>query len=141
MAATEVIVDTGPLVAYLNRRDKHHDWAVERWATLFDPVLTCESVISEAAFLLREDGLDTEKLWTALERGVVQVQFDFEAHEGDLLRLLRKYHDQPMSVADACLVRLSELSDRSVIFTTDKDFRVYRRHGRGLIPLIAPFET
>jgi predicted nucleic acid-binding protein len=58
-----------------------------------------------------------------------------------LLRLLRKYQDQPMSVADACLVRLSELTDRSVIFTTDEDFRIYRRHGRGLIPLIAPFET
>jgi uncharacterized protein len=141
MAVTEVLVDTGPLVAYFNRRDKHHDWVVERWATLFDPVLTCESVISEAAFLLREDGLDTEKLWSALERGVVQVQFDFAAHQRDLLRLLRKYQDQPMSVADACLVRLSELTDRSVLFTTDEDFRIYRRHGRGLIPLIAPFET
>ena len=141
MAVTEVLVDTGPLVAYFNRRDKHHDWVVERWATLFDPVLTCESVISEAAFLLGEDGLDTEKLWSALERGVVQVQFGFAAHQRDLLRLLRKYQDQPMSVADACLVRLSELTDRSVIFTTDEDFRIYRRHGRGLIPLIAPFET
>ena len=138
---TEVIVDTGPLVAYFNRRDEHHNWAVERWATLFDPVLTCESVISEAAFLLHEDGLDTEKLWSALERGVVQVRFNFAAHQRDLLRLLRKYQDQPMSVADACLVRFSELTDRSVIFTTDEDFRVYRRHGRGLIPLIAPFET
>ncbi len=141
MAVTEVIVDTGPLVAYFNRRDKHHDWVVERWATLFDPVLTCEAVISEAAFLLREDGLDTEKLWSALERGVAQVQFDFAAHQRELLRLLRKYQDQPMSVADACLVRLSELTDRSVIFTTDEDFRIYRRHGRGLIPLIAPFEA
>ena len=141
MAVTEVLVDTGPLVAYFNRRDKHHDWVVERWATLFDPVLTCESVISEAAFLLREDGLDTEKLWSALERGVVRVQFDFAAHQRDLLRLLRKYQDPPMSVADACLVRLSELTDPSVIFTTDEDFRVYRRHGRGLIPLLAPFET
>ncbi len=141
MAATEVIVDTGPLVAYFNRRDEHHDWAVKRWSTLFDPVLTCESVISEAAFLLREDGLDLDKLWFALERGVVRVQFDFSAHQADLLKLLRKYRDVPMSVADACLVRLSELWDRSVIFTTDEDFSVYRRHGRGLIPLIAPFET
>ena len=140
MGATEVIVDTGPLVAYFNRRDKHHAWAVERWAALFEPVLTCESVISEAAFLLREDGLDVEKLWTALERGTVRVQFGFEAHQADLLRLLRKYRDQPMSVADACLVRLSELTDKSVIFTTDEDFRFYWRHGRGLIPLIAPFQ-
>ena len=141
MAATEVIVDTGPLVAYLNRHDRHHDWAVECWSALFEPVVTCESVISEAAFLLRDEGLDIEKLWQALERGTVRVRFDFKANQADLLRLLRKYRDQPMCVADACLVRLSELTEPSVILTTDEDFRFYRRHGRGLIPLIAPFEA
>ena len=140
MAGTKVIVDTGPLVAYFNVRDRHHAWAVERWATLFDPVVTCESVISEAAFLLGEDGLETEKLWSAIERGTVRVDFAFERHRSDVLRLVRKYADQPMSFADACIVRLTEIIDKCTVFTTDEDFRVYRRHGRGLIPLMAPFE-
>ncbi len=141
MAATKILVDTGPLVAYLNGRDRYHQWAVDCWATLFVPVTTCESVISEAAFLLQEDGLGTENLWGALERGTIRIDFEFQAQQADILRLLRKYSDQPMSVADACLVRLSELNEHCLVFTTDKDFRVYRRHGRALIPLLAPFPT
>jgi len=141
MAAIEVLLDTGPLVAYFNRRDRYHAWAVKRWESLVDPVLTCEAVISEAAFLLRDDGLDPGKLWSALERGTIRVDFDFGRQQADLIRLLRKYDDQPVSVADACLVRLSELNARSAVFTTDEDFRQYRRHGRGIIPLIAPFES
>ncbi len=98
-----------------------------------------QAVISETAFLLRDDGLSTEPLWTALERGIIRIDFNFQLQCSDLLRLLRKYDDQPMSVADACLVRLSELFEPCAIFTTDQDFRHYRRHGRGLIPLLAPF--
>jgi predicted nucleic acid-binding protein len=138
-AATLVIVDTGPLVAYFNRRDQYHAWAVKCWSALFDPVVTCEAVISEAGFLLRDDGLEPGTLWHALERGVVRVDFDFGSQQPDLLRLLRKYNDQPISVADACLVRMAELKARSTVFTTAEDFRFYRRHGRGVIPLIAPF--
>jgi len=139
MAATKVLVDTGPLVAYWNRLDRHHTWAVEHWSAIFEPVYTCEAVISEAAFLLLDDGLSIEPLCAGLERGLIRVQFDFNAHKPDLLRLLRKYMDQPMSVADACLVRMSEMTEQSWVFTTDRDFRIYRRHGRGIIPLIAPF--
>jgi|ERR1043166_2869016 predicted nucleic acid-binding protein len=139
MAGTKVLVDTGPLVAYWNVTDAHHEWAVRQWDALIEPVYTCEAVVSETAFLLEDDGLDTENLWAALERGIVRVEFDFAMQKPDLLRLLRKYHDQPMSVADACLVRLSELSNRTAVFTTDSDFRFYRRTGRGIIPLIAPF--
>lgn len=139
MGATNVILDTGPLVAYLNRADKHHSWAVSCWEQLVEPVVTCESVISEAAFLLQQDQLDVERLWSALERGTIRVTFDFEGQKPNLLRLLRKYQDQPMSLADACMVRLSELAENSAVFTTDRDFQVYRRYGRSVIPLIAPF--
>jgi len=62
-----------------------------------------------------------------------------DAHS-DIFRLLRKYADQQMSVADACLVRMAELNERCQVFTTDRDFRVYRRKGRHVIPLLAPFE-
>ena len=62
-----------------------------------------------------------------------------EKNRADVLNLLRKYADQPMSLADACLVRMTELNDNCQIFTTDKDFLVYRRKGRSVIPLLAPF--
>ena len=140
MAATRVLLDTGPLVAYLNRNDRHHEWAVECWTALIDPLWTCEAVISEAVFLLQSDGGDAEPVLQLLERELIRVEFAMDSHRADVLRLLRKYADQPMSVADACLVRMAELADACQVFTTDRDFRVYRRKGRHVIPLLAPFE-
>lgn len=139
MAATEVLLDTGPLVAYLNRNDRHHEWAVECWKALFDPLWTCEAVISEAVFLLQSDGAGAEPILQLLERQIIRVEFAMDAHRADVIRLLRKYADQPMSLADACLVRMAELTDRCQVFTTDSDFAVYRRKGRHVIPLLAPF--
>ena len=139
MAATRVLLDTGPLVAYLNRNDRHHAWAVERWSALFDPLSTCEAVLSEAMFLLQSDGADVEPLLRLVERRIVRVDFVMNDHRSDVFRLLRKYADQPMSAADACLVRMAELTDSCQVFTTDKDFLVYRRKGRHVIPLLAPF--
>ena len=139
MATTRVLLDTGPLVAYLNRQDRHHRWAVACWSALYDPLLTCEAVLSEAVFLLQSDGSDAEPLLRLVERGVIRLDFSIADHRADVSRLLRKYADQPMSLADACLVRMAELSDASQVFTTDKDFLVYRRRGRHVIPLLSPF--
>ena len=139
MAATSVLVDTGPLVAYLNARDRHHAWASACWNVLFEPLITCEAVLSEATFVLQSDGADVDPLLQLVERRLVRVEFAFKDHEADVIRLLRKYADQPMSVADACLVRMAELTDRCRVFTTDRDFRVYRRKGRHVIPILAPF--
>lgn len=140
MAATKVLLDTGPLVAYLNRHDRHHEWAVESWKALFDPVWTCEAVISEAVFLLQSDGGDAELVLRLLERQIVRMEFAMDQHRADVIRLLRKYADQPMSLADACVVRMAELADACQVFTTDRDFAVYRRKGRHVIPLLAPFD-
>jgi predicted nucleic acid-binding protein len=139
MAATRVLVDTGPLVAYLNRRDRHHAWAVECWRALSDPLWTCEAVISEAVFLLQSEGADLNPVLQLVERQLVRLDFTIDDHRADVFRLLRKYRDQPMSVADACLVRMAELADQSQVFTTDRDFLVYRRKGRHTIPLLSPF--
>jgi len=139
MAATKVFLDTGPLVAYLNRNDHHHQWAVHCWQSLFDPLWTCEAVLSEAVFVLQSEGADVEPVLRLVERRLIRVDFAFGDHRPDVIRLLRKYAEQPMSVADACLVRMSELSDPCQVFTTDRDFRVYRRKGRHVIPLLAPF--
>lgn len=139
MAATRVLLDTGPLVAYLNRRDRHHQWAIESWRALFDPLWTCEAVVSEAIFLLQADGARAEPIVRLVERRIVRLDFVMDEHRSDVCRLLRKYSDQPMSLADACLVRMAELSDPCQVFTTDKDFLVYRRKGRHVVPLLTPY--
>lgn len=140
MAATRVLLDTGPLVAYLNRNDRHHAWAVDSWKVLVDPMWTCEAVVSEAVFLLQSEGGDSEPILDLVERRIVQLDFVMDDHRSDVFRLLRRYADQPMSVADACLVRMAELADPCQVFTTDKDFLVYRRKGRHVIPLLSPFD-
>jgi predicted nucleic acid-binding protein len=140
MAAISVLLDTGPLVAYLNRSDRYHRWAVSAWSALSDPLITCEAVLSEAVFVLQSEHASPEPILRLLERGIIELDFALNAHRADVIRLLRKYADQAMSVADACLVRMAELTDTSQVFTTDRDFLVYRRKGRHLIPLLAPFE-
>jgi predicted nucleic acid-binding protein len=139
MAATRVLVDSGPLVAYLNRRDRHHAWAVKCWKALTAPLSTCEAVVSEVIFLLQSNGASPEPMLQLIERDLVRLDFVIADHRADVFRLLRKYRDRPMSVADACLVRMTELADHSQVFTTDRDFLVYRRKGRHTIPLLAPF--
>src|SRR5438034_4055250 len=139
MAGTRVLLDTGPLVGYLNRNDQHHQWAVECWNSLFDPLWTCEAVLSEAIFVLQSERVSIEPVLRLLERRLILLDFAIDDHRPDVIRLLRKYMDQPMSAADACLVRMSELTDTCQVFTTDRHFRVYRRKGRHVIPLLAPF--
>ena len=139
MAAPRLLCDTGPLVAFLNRGDQYHAWAGEQFDQITQPLVTCEALISEIVFLLQSEQLPADPLFEAIERGAVQVQFSAEEHWPDLRRLLNKYADLPMSFADACLVRMAELAGRCQVFTTDRHFRVYRRHGRDVIPLIAPF--
>ena len=133
------LVDTGPIVAFLNRRDRHHAWAVETFATVRPPLLTCEAVLSEAAYLLRRLDGGPEKTIELLMRGVVAAPFRLEAEAPVVKKLLARYGDVPMDVADACLVRLTELHGDCVLLTIDSEFRnVYRRHGRQAIPTLMP---
>lgn len=136
--AKSVIVDTGPLVAALRRRDSHHKWARAHFEAATEPFVTCEAVISESLFLLERAGEGKEALCGLLERGVVLVTYALERESVETVRLIRRYNDTPMSFADACLVRMAEKSDETVVFTTDSDFRTYRRNGRQMIPLIIP---
>ena len=136
--ASNVIVDTGPLVAALRRRDKHHEWARAHFEAATQPFVTCEAVISEAVFLLERAGGGKDSLLGLLERCIVVMRYSFESEIPETLRLLRRYDDTPMSFADACLVRMSEKHDDAVVITTDSDFHLYRRNGRQVIPLIIP---
>jgi len=139
MAAVRVLCDTGPLVGFFNRRDQYHLWAREQFALLADPLITCEAVISEAVFLLESAGVSPDRIFDAVERRQLSVDFIASDHWPDLRRLIRKYADFPMSFADASLVRMSELVPNCQVFTTDRHFRHYRRNGREIIPLLAPF--
>jgi predicted nucleic acid-binding protein len=132
------IVDTGPIVALLSDSDRWHGWAKEQFAALRAPLATCEAVLAETSYLLGSDGRAAEGLFGLLERSVLKVEFNLAAEHRALRALMRRYANVPMSLADACLVRMSELSDDASVLTLDSDFRIYRRLGRRAIPLITP---
>lgn len=134
-----VLLDTGPLVAYLNLRDQHHAWAIRQFQALEEPLLTCEPVWAESAHLVSRRGGDPEALWQVMRSGAVQFAFSLKAESEPVAALMSRYADAPMSLADACLVRMAELQRDCRVFTTDGHFRVYRRFGRQVIPLLSPF--
>jgi predicted nucleic acid-binding protein len=131
-----VIVDAGPIIAFLNARDTFHDWAVQRFGELQPPLLSCEAALSEACFVLRNLRGGPEAVVELVQRGAVVLPLRLEHEASIVRRLLTKYRNVPMSLADACLVRLSELHADSALMTLDRDFSTYRRHGRQVIPLI-----
>ena len=137
---TAWLLDTGPLVAFFDRSDASHGWAKEKWAQAPVPMLTCDAVLAEAAYLLQEHaGLSPERVLALFERKVISVPFHLEEHAVPVVRLLERYRDQGMQLADACLVRMSEMKRDCRVFTLDKeDFQVYRRFERQVIPLMAP---
>jgi predicted nucleic acid-binding protein len=131
------ICDTGPLVAYLNRHDPYHKWAVAVMKQVRPPMLTCEPVLTEAVYFLREDGLEVDPLFRSLERGALRLQFDVAAHWPRIRVLLARYRQ--MDLADASIVVMSELHARSEVFTVDRrDFSVYRRNDCQMIDFVAP---
>jgi predicted nucleic acid-binding protein len=134
--AASVLVDAGFVIALLSRRDRHHEWAAARSPGLPPPWKTCDAVLSEAFHLLGARGRPA--LGTLLRRGAVVLAFDLADELDRVLGLMQKYADVPMSLADACLVRMSETLADPVILTTDADFRIYRRHGRQVVPCITP---
>ena len=132
------IIDAGPLVALLNRRDRHHEWVRDLLDTIEPPIFTCEAVLSEACFLLQGLAGGQDAVLELLARDVVRVEFDLAAEVGHLQALMKRFADVPMSLADACIVRMTEQEPRSVVVTLDGDFRIYRRNRRQIIPTVMP---
>ncbi len=132
------LLDTGPLVSFLAAGSSYHGWSCEKWKFFQPPLLTCEPVITEAAFLLGREGQSADPLFALLERGVIRIALSLEEQQADLRALMNRYRNRPMSLADACLVRLSELHLTAEVFTLDSDFRIYRRHGNKVIPVVLP---
>lgn len=129
------ILDAGPLIALLNRDDRHHRWATETIARLGPPFHSCPEAMEEAAAMTGQPAAIVEMI----QAGEIVLSFDLTAQAASVLALLKKYRDREMDLADACIVRMTELLRNCRVITLDRaDFSVYRRNGRDLIPLIAP---
>jgi len=135
---TRIIVDTGPLVAYFNRRDRWHPWVVEQMSALSPPLVTCEPVLTEACFLMQRAGGRPADLIRKVAQRNLEIGVDLADDASAIESLMQRYADTPMSLADACLVRLTERLPDCRLFTLDADFEHYRRSGRHLIPLLRP---
>ncbi len=133
-----LIVDAGPLVALLSERDHHHAWAKSVFGNITPPLLTCEAVLTEAWHLLRGTSKGQLALLDLLSAQIITVELALAPELAPVRRLVSRYRDRPMSLADACLVRLAELFDEAEVITVDEDFTIYRKHGRQAIPVIAP---
>lgn len=133
-----IIADTGPLVAYLDRSDQDHQWAKDCFMQITQPLLTCEAVIAEALFLLRRGGIDPDALLNLIRRGLLLPQFRLSEEIAAIQQLMKTYRNIPMSLADACVVRMAEMHDQSKVMTLDSDFVVYRKSRRKVIPLLSP---
>jgi predicted nucleic acid-binding protein len=134
--AVTPLVDTGFVVALLNRRDTHHQWAVNEAPRHARPWHTCEPVLTEAFHLL--GGLGAITLSGFLRRQAMQISFSLAQDYEPVLDLMRKYAEMPISLADACLVRMSEVLADPIVLTTDRHFDIYRRHSRLVIPRAMP---
>jgi uncharacterized protein len=133
-----LLLDTGPWVALHCRDDAHHAWSREQFAQTTGPLLTCEAVVAETCLLLARGGHDPAKALALVTRGVVRVAMSLGDEIAAVQSLFERYDNVPASLADACLVRMSELFARSRVFTLDADFHIYRRHGRRVIPVLCP---
>jgi uncharacterized protein len=129
------IADTGFLVAFLNRSDRHHEWADEIGMRMSEPFLTCEAVLAETVFQVES----TEIVLGLVQEGFLQVAFDLRRNLAEILELAHRYRDRAPDLADLCLIRMSELHENLPVLTVEeKDFRVYRRNGRDVIPIVCP---
>lgn len=133
-----VLVDTGPLVALLDQRDQRHAWVKSQFEEILPPLLTCEAVLTEACYLAGRTDRGSLAALDLFERGVVRLAFALDEHFAAVSSLMQRYANVPMSLADGCLVRMSELVADCVVFTLDSDFRIYRRHKRQKIPVLIP---
>lgn len=135
------IADTGALVGLIYAKDQWHEWTKQQAASLPLPYLTCEAVMVETCFLLQNVTNGEQTILEYIKAGVLQIDFSLAVEVEVIKTLMNKYDSVPMSLADACLVRMSELRDNAQVFTIDGDFRIYRKHGNKQISLVIPDEV
>lgn len=138
MKISATLLDTGPLVAYFDRSERFHDWSIAQFDLLDGHVFTCDAVVTEALFLLRRAQDAQQKLLAYIEDEVISLRFDLRDEIQAVRRLFLQYREVPISLADACLVRMTELFEHAPLLTLDGHFRVYRRNRRQHIRVIMP---
>lgn len=140
MNNSPIIADAGVIVGLIYQKDQWHEWTKEQSRHLLPPFLTCEAVITEACFLLQDVSGGEQNVLGMIVDGYLQIDFSLSEEAASVKSLMKKYNSVPMSLADACLVRMSEQHEDSIVFTVDGDFVIYRKNGRQSIPLIIPDE-
>ncbi len=130
----KAIADTGFLVAFANRRDLHFPWAYALAQNIHEPLLTCEAVLAETTYHLKNSSLVPR----LLDTGLVRLAFDMERNRSELAEMAGRNANRQPDLADLCLIRMSELNPQHPVITIDGDFRIYRRHRRETIPVIMP---
>jgi predicted nucleic acid-binding protein len=135
---TPFLLDTGPLVALLDGKDRYHDWARATVGELEGPLLSCEPVITEACFLLRKVTSGPRNVLHMIMQNVIAIAFEVSDELQALDKLIERYANVPMSLADACLVRMAEVFPTGTVVTIDGDFKIYRKNGRQVIPTLMP---
>ncbi|MDQ3623650.1 MAG: PIN domain-containing protein [Verrucomicrobiota bacterium] len=137
---SRILADTGPLAAYVQENEAHSAWTREAFDRLEAPFLTCEPVLTEACFLIERGGGDPDDLLDLVDRGLIQVRFELIEELPRVRALMKRYRNLPMSLADACLVRMTERVTACRVVTFDSHFTIYRRHDRRPIPVLMPPE-
>jgi predicted nucleic acid-binding protein len=133
-----ILLDAGSLIAVLYRRDQFHSWAVKEISRMPAPLLTCEAVLAETCFLAQRMLGTSQAVYDFVKTGAVEIAFNLDEELAAVRNLAVRYQNVPMSLADACLVRMSEIYANSTVFTTDSDFRIYRRNANQIISTIMP---
>lgn len=135
---TRIVVDTGIIVAFINKRDTFNEWVSDQLGMIEAPLYTCEAVITEACFLVQKINDGFKVIFDLMERNLIIIDFSLNKEVNTLKKLMLRYSNVPMSFADACLVRMLELHDKSKILTLDNDFNIYRKTNRHVIQTIMP---
>jgi predicted nucleic acid-binding protein len=135
---TSAIIDTGPLIAFFDRSERYHQWVTDRINEVEMPLLVCEPVLVEATYLLKRNSRTRDFLFELIQDGALKVAFRIEEHVGAVRKLLQKYRDTPISLADACIVVMAEIHGSHSVLTLDSDFLIYRKSDRRPLPLIYP---
>ncbi len=133
-----LLLDTGPFVALLCVDDPHHLWAKNTLAGHRGALLTCDAVLSETCFVLRRDRRDPEAAFQMIQRGIIRLAFDLSQEFDAVHALFTRYRNVPASLADACLVRMSEQHAGAKVMTLDSDFLIYRRTRSKPMPVLTP---
>ncbi len=133
-----VLLDTGVIVALLDRSERHHKSCEAALEAIAGPLLTCEAVIAESCYLLRFLPGALAAILENVVAGTFQIPFQLSRSASQIQRVLRKYQDREVDFADACLIHLATEFHTGDVLTLDHDFEIYRWSGNKPFRLLIP---